>query len=352
MAKILLTADIHFGLPKKLDDILWSVNTIKEYAKKNDIETVVVLGDLFHDRVNINIEVLNAVYAFFEDTKSLGQRWIAFPGNHDMPLRNSWDVNAIKPLAQSLTIIDNVKILKLHGQRFFVVPFIHYESVYMKVIDQLEQKWQEGDVLLTHIGVHNATLNECFLIKNWSTVNFENSLFEHVFAGHFHCHQVVGKRKNVWYPGSPIPFRFDEGMVPHGFLEFDLETKKVEFVKIFDLDLVEGPKPPDYITITDDMVNDDDDLSGDFVRVQLSNDYSKDELLRMQTTLLERGAASVKLNKTKEEKLDLGAIKPKNGVSLQNPTDLFEKWLDHDKPKKLDVSLLKKLNRELLGKRI
>lgn len=347
MTKILLTADIHFGLPKKLDDILWAVNTIKEYASLNNIETIVVLGDLFHDRVNINIEVLNVAYSFFESAKAAGQRWIAFPGNHDMPLRNSWDVNAIKPLAKSLTIIDNVKILKLYGHRFFVVPFIHYESVYMKVIEQLEQKWQKGDTLLTHVGVHNATLNECFLIKNWSTVNFEHSPFERVFTGHFHCHQVVGERKNVWYPGSPIPFRFDEGMVPHGFLEFDLETKNVEFIKIFDLNLVEGPRPPDYITITDDMVEDIGDLSGDFIRVQLNRDYSKDELLRMRMSMLDRGAASVKLNKVKEEKLDLGIVTPKTGVSLQNPADLFEKWLEHDKPKRLDLELLKKLNSEL-----
>jgi DNA repair exonuclease SbcCD nuclease subunit len=352
MAKILLTADIHFGLPQKLTDILWSVNTIKEYALVNNIETIVVLGDLFHDRVNINIEVLNAVYGFFESTKAVGQRWIAFPGNHDMPLRNSWDINALKPLTKSLTIIDSIKILKLHGHRFFVVPFIHYESVYMKVIEQLEQKWQKGDILLTHVGVHNATLNECFLIKNWSVVNFENSLFEHVFTGHFHCHQVVGERKNVWYPGSPIPFRFDEGMVPHGFIELDLETKEVKFIKIFELNLVDGLRPPDYITITDDMVEDGDEFHGDFVRVQLNRDYSKDELIRIQTSLLERGAANVKLNKTKEEKLNLETSVPKSGVSLQNPTDLFEKWLEHDKPKNLDSSLLRKLNSSLLSKSI
>jgi hypothetical protein len=159
----------------------------------------------------------------------------------------------------------------------------------------------------------------------------------------------VGERKNVWYPGSPIPFRFDEGMVPHGFIEFDTETREVEFVNIFKLDLVEGPKPPDYVTVTDDMVIDDYDFSGDHVRVQLNRDYSKDELLRMRTALTEAGAINVKLNKMKEEKLDL-AKTPKSEVSLQDPTNLFEQWLEHDKPKKLDVDLLKKLNIDIIAK--
>ena len=96
------------------------------------------------------------------------------PGNHDMPLRNSWEVNTLKPLNKLLTIIDEIKIIKLYDQRFWVVPFIHYESVYLQILEQIHKQYELGDVLLTHVGVHNATLNECFLIKNWSKVYFPN----------------------------------------------------------------------------------------------------------------------------------------------------------------------------------
>ena len=348
MAKVLITADLHFGLPKKLDDILWSVKTIRAYAAANDVEAVIVCGDVFHDRVNYNIEVLNAAHEFFSETRAMGQEWIVFPGNHDMPLRNSWDVNTLKPLDRVLTVIDDIKLMKLADQRFWVVPFIHYESVYMKVLKSIEDRYEDGDVLLTHVGVNNATLNECFLIKHWSVVDFTQSKFNRVFTGHFHCHQNVGERANVWYPGSPIPFRFDEGMVPHGFIEFDLETQAVDFVEIFGLDLIEGPEPPDYITLTDDMLKEHIHLlKGNNVRVKLNRDYSREELLKIRGEMQNAGIKQVKLNKMKEDKVELDSGS-KNSLSLSSPEALFNQWVEHDKPKKLDMDLLKKLNREIL----
>lgn len=348
MAKILLTADVHFGLPNKLNDILWAMNTIREYARTNNIDTIVVLGDLFHDRVNYNIEVFNAVYSFFEEAKELDQSWVCLLGNHDQYLRHSWKINSLRPLNNVITVIDAVKMIKIGNQRFWIIPFIHYESVYMKVLKKVEEQYEDGDILLTHVGVHNAILNECFLIKNWSIVNFDDSKFDLVFTGHFHCHQSVGEFKNTHYPGSPIPFRFDEGMVPHGFLEFDLDTRDTQFVEIFGLNLVDGPRPPDYITVPDDMLDDELIVSGDNVRVQLTRDYSKDEQLRIRKSLLDQGAVNVKLQMIKEEKIDLAA-NAKSDVSLLSPIDLFNKWLDHDKPKKLDLDLLKKLNNSIIN---
>ena len=347
MPKILMTADVHLGYSQKLNDILWALKTIREYARQNDIDTVIIMGDLFHNRVNINIEVLNAAYEFFEETKKIGQIWLAFQGNHDQYLRHSWKINTLKPLSGVLTVVEGVKLVKLYGQRFWVLPFIHYEAVYMKVLKKIEEQYEDGDVLLTHIGVHNATLNECFLIKNWSIVNFEDSKFDRVFTGHFHCYQNVEGRGNVYYPGSPIPFRFDEGMVPHGFIEYDIDTRDVKFVEIFNLNLIPGPRPPDYITVPDDMLTEDLIVAGDNVRVQLNRDYSKDEQLRIRKSLLDMGAVNVKLQMIKEDKIDLAA-NAKSDVSLLSPVDLFEQWLDYDKPKKLDAKLLKKLNVEIV----
>jgi len=348
MSNIIITADIHFGLAKKLDDILWSVRHIREYAKINDVEIVCVLGDLFHDRENINIEVLNAVYLFLAETKNVyGQQWVLFPGNHDLYMRNTWDINSLHFLNDVATIVEEVKLINILNSRFWIVPFIHFESVYMKIVEAVEELYEDKDVLLTHIGVHNATLNECYMLKNWSTVNFDNSKFDIVFAGHFHCKQKVGD--NVWYPGSPIPFRFDEGMVSHGFIEYDLDSRKIKFIDLFELDLIEGPKPPGYITLTDDMLDCDIELDGDNVRIQLNREYSKDELFRIRESFSKRGVSSIKFMKMKEEKIDLDDRQSKSDLSLNSPLDLFDKWLKHDQPKKLNIEFLQKLNEEVVN---
>lgn len=349
MSRILITADVHFGLSGRLDNILWAMRTIREYAHREKIATVCILGDLFHDRESLNIEVLSKSYQFFEEAKEkYSQKWVIFPGNHDMYLRNSWEINTLQTLNRVAHIVEDVKLLKIDGYRFWIIPFVHYESVYMKVLKQIEERWKPGDVLLTHIGVNNATLNECYLLKHWSIVDFDQSKFDRVFAGHFHCHQNVGSRNNVWYPGSPIPFRFDEGMVPHGFIVYDLDSREVEFVDIFDLSIVDGIRPPDYLTITDEMLSDLTDAAGDHVRIQLLQDYTADGLARMASALKSRGVLSVKFVKQKTQQLDIEQTN--TDLSLEQPTTLFDKWLEHDKPKKLDLELLKKLNTELVSK--
>lgn len=346
MSKILITADIHFGLKGRLKDILWSMQTIREYAKNNNIDTIFVLGDLFHDRESLNIEVLASAYNFFEESlDEYCQEWIIFPGNHDMYMRNSWTVNTLKSLNRVATIIEDIKLVKIDNARFWILPFVHYESVYMKILRSIEEKAHKDDVLLTHIGVNNATLNECYLLKNWSVVDFTESKFNRVFAGHFHCHQKVGD--NVWYPGSPIPFRFDEGMVPHGFIEYDIVTQDVEFIEIMGLDLIDG-KPPDFITITDDMSDDNIDVSGDHVRIKLLEDHSSDWLARIQSKFKQKGALSTKFVKMSDDKIDLDETNSQSDLSLEDPKELFEKWISHDNPKKLNHDLLKKLNKTII----
>lgn len=341
MSKVLITADVHFGYTNRLRDILWAMQTISKYAEQCEIDTIFVLGDLFHDRVQTNIEVMDSVYNFFSEVHAKGQRWIIFPGNHDMFHRNSWKINSLRPIETFATVIYEQKLIKIDNRRFFILPFMHYESVYMQALRELEKHYQSGDVLLTHIGVNNAILNECFLIKNWSSVQFEDSKFDLVFAGHFHCHQQVEGRGNVWYPGSPIPYNFAEGSVPHGFIQYDIETRDVEFIEIFDLKLIDGC-PPDFITILDTDLEDDLPIAGNNVRVHLGHDYSKDELLRVRKLLEDRGALSVKWMKDKDE--EIGLQKKASEISVGNPVLLFKKWLEHDKPKKLDYDLLLKLN--------
>lgn len=346
MSKTLITADIHFGLKGRLNDILWSMKTIRKYASDHEIDTIFVLGDLFHDRESLNIEVLAAAYNFFEETMDeYNQEWIIFPGNHDMYMRNSWAVNTLRSLNKVATVIEDIKLIKLSTARFWVLPFVHYESVYMKILKSIEERIQKGDVLLTHIGVNNATLNECYLLKNWSIVDFTGSKFDRVFAGHFHCHQKVGD--NVWYPGSPIPFRFDEGMVPHGFIEYDLDTREVEFIEIMGLDLVDG-RPPDFITLTDDMLSDDINVSGDHVRIKLLEDHSSDWLMEVQSKFKQKGALSTKFVKVNDDRIDLDEVDSQSDLSLEDPKELFEKWVKHDNPKKLNHDLLKKLNEAII----
>ena len=348
--KIVLTADIHLGLPNKLDDILYSLSCVRKYMYDRDIENMFVLGDLFHNRSVMAIDVMNRSYEFFKATKNIyNQSVYAFPGNHDMWARNSWSINSLRTFADVINIINDVVLMKMGEQIFCIIPFIHYEEVYMKVLNNVVKKLNKADVILTHIGVNGATLNECFLLKNWNIVDFTN-IPNKVYTGHFHCHQQVGS--NLWYPGSQIPFRFDEGSVDHGFIVFDTETGTHEFVKIADCEpepaFASQKRPPDYLTIVDDMIGDMDrkTVFNNHIRISLKRDYVHDEMVVIKQKFLDLGARNISFMKSKINEIDMAKIQ---SVSTNNPANLLKKWFDYDKPDHIKYEKLSDINEGIMA---
>jgi DNA repair exonuclease SbcCD nuclease subunit len=354
--KLAITADVHFGVEGRLDDIEWSVRVIREYCANAGIDTIMVCGDLWHNRKSFDIEVMSRVCNFFEEaTEKYNQSWITFPGNHDMFLRHTWRINSLQPLRKYLTVIDDVKIIQYGDRRFWILPFVTYERSYMTVLSLIEQQYEDGDILLTHIGVRGSILNTCFLMKDWSFVSFDDSRFQHVFTGHFHSKQQVGH--NVWYPGSPIPFKFDEGDVPHGFYVFDTETNNIKFVDIWKAGSQFFPnekQPPQFITVDDNNINSITKPVADnsMIRVILKREYGNDEKLQIKEHLNNLGAKTVRwLNKIPEtvveENRDL-IIQAMNDKVAKY--DLFEIWLKTQKnvEKQYNVQILRRLNNEIV----
>jgi len=334
--RILVTADIHFGYPNRLKDNIWSMMAMSQYATENGIEKIMCLGDFFHNRDHITIDVLNAVHLFFKASK---QEWIMFPGNHDMFMKTSWKINSIRPLEKYATTYNKVSSFELDGRNFVVVPFIHHEAEYMDTIREAEDKYPEDSILLTHIGVNNAVNNSCFLLKNWSNVNLSDIKFSLVLSGHFHNYQVIDDK--ICYPGSPIPFRFDEGMVPHGFLDLDTDTLDVNFV---DLREIRDDCPHDFITITDEIIEEADAANAPFlkgndkVRVVLNKEYSQPELEAIRSRVLAEGAQSVSWMKPRSEECEY-QVEEKVDESIPS----FVRWLDTQNHSKYDKDLLMSL---------
>ncbi len=351
--KICITADIHVGVTGRLHDIMWSLRKIRSHCAENGIKKILVLGDLLHDREHIRSDDLNALVNFLIQTdEEYGIELISFPGNHDMYLKNSWDINSLKPLTRYLTTHHKVTKINIGGVRFWIIPFIHYEDKFMKTLDIVSKKHKEGDVLLTHIGVKSAILNTCFLLKSWSIVDFTNCPFDRVYTGHFHTHQKVGE--NVWFPGSPIPFKFDEGDVDHGFFIFDTETREHEFVSIWaDAENFEDGKniPPQFMTLTDEALDElgPEDIKNNIIRIDRSKEYTHNQSMELREKLHKLGARDVKFmsasSKESRESIELAK------ATAASTSELFDRFLEADKDgvKDLNKNILKKFNDEIIA---
>lgn len=357
--KIIFVADVHFGISGRTDDILNSLKSIREYAHKNEIQSWIILGDLFHDRRGVEWDVLGQVYDFFLETKEkYNQSVMAYPGNHDMFLKNSFEHHSMKALKNIITVIDDIALVKVENQRFRIIPFINYEDVFMNVVNAVmkDNDTSKDDIILTHVGVKNASLNECFLIKHWSFIDFTDVPHK-VFTGHFHCQQQVGK--NLWYPGSPLAFNFSEGLVDHGFIVYDTSSGEHEFVSlqgdnaIEDEDIVPAfNKPARFITITDEMLLDANeikkiDFKNNNIRIAISRDYSRDEIADIRSTLSKMGAKNVTTMKTKEQEVEIDK-EQSDSVSINKPEELLKIWFEKDAPTHISKDLLFSLNKSIV----
>ena len=170
--------------------------------------------------------------------------------------------------------------------------------------------------------------------------------FERVYTGHFHTKQKIG---NVYYPGSPIPFKFDEGDVAHGFYVYNTEENDHKFINIWKAAQKFFPEeiaPPQYCTILDTQVIDipEEHINNNMLRVALQREYTDTEKINIRNKLIEMGARCVRWMNLNIEKDQLKEQTPKS-VSK----DLFKSWIQTDEKgtKDLDLGLLNKLHQEI-----
>jgi DNA repair exonuclease SbcCD nuclease subunit len=267
-----------------------------------------------------------------------------------MVLKHSWDINSIRPLGEILTIIDGVKLLTIDDKRYWILPFVYSESAYMRILERIEKQASKEDVLLTHIGVNNAVQNVCFLLQHWSIVTFIQSKFQRVYAGHYHLYQQVST--NLWYPGSIIPFKFDEGDHEHGFIVYDQDADEHTFVDVF----AEGHKttpaafvPPQFHTFSVDLLDNktEAEVAGNIIRIATARDYTPNECQDIRDRLVAMGAKRVTFINLSAEDAPRDKVAEVEPVKIE---DLFTKWYDQDErgTKDLRRNLAIRLNREIV----
>ena len=350
MANIAITADVHLGLTGRLQDSMYALKTIRAYCQLSKIDIILILGDLFHDRKYLEIDVLNQATDFFEECKrDYKQSWIAFPGNHDMYLRHSWRCNSLDPINDKLEVISGIKDLVIDGRHFHILPFIQQDSIYNQILGEMAKKADEETILLTHIGTKGATFNTCFTQVSGSSITFQDTPYKRIFTGHYHNRQSIGDR--VYYPGSPIPFKHDEGGIPHGFLVLDTTTLEQKFINIQKAGqkfFPNEPQPPNYYTImySDANTTDIDVIQNNHIRVVLNSTIADNERESIRLILQNHNPKSIKFI-TPVEKIQTEASNQE--IKTYGISDYFDRWIKKDKNfKDLDEKLILKLNQEVI----
>ena len=113
--EILVVGDLHLGVNKNnplfFKTALRYADWLVAICQKKNIDTIVQLGDVFHNREMIHLPALNAASEFFDKLKDYNIHVIV--GNHDALYNNISDVNSLKLLSRwpNITIHEKVSTI-------------------------------------------------------------------------------------------------------------------------------------------------------------------------------------------------------------------------------------------------
>lgn len=229
--KIAIVTDTHFGFKNDSPIFLEAyLNFFEEqffpYLLKNDINTVIHMGDVLDRRKYINFNTLRNVRKRFTDffvQKGIDVHCVI--GNHDCYWKNTNEVNSVVEIfGDAFHVYEKPQDVLIGGMICGFVPWISKENA-IEVGEYLKNS--SADAIFGHF-----ELNGYEVVRG---VRHEGGLdpsvlgkFPKVYSGHFHCKQQSG---NVNYLGNPYQMFFSEVDEMRGFHVLDTETGSLEFIE-------------------------------------------------------------------------------------------------------------------------
>lgn len=238
--KIIL-GDLHFGIKRFSTDFLknqldFFYKQLLPYMKENNIQEIIQLGDIFDNRVSVDIEFLNSIDNFFQELKDRNITFYTLLGNHDIYYRNSREVSLIELFSKKF---DNIILFKektevnFGNSKCLFVPWITKNDSFNK------EDIKGYDYIFGHFEIANFQIMKGILDKDsYLTDDFflEQGIKE-VFSGHYH---IKSKGNIVRYVGTPYQLNWGDFEDSKGFYVFnDTELKFIEnnvskkFIKIY-----------------------------------------------------------------------------------------------------------------------
>jgi len=191
-----------------------------DHCKKNNIENIIIGGDILHGKSIIYALAQDVMLQFFNDCNYF-QFWV-IDGNHDLSGKGEDAVSALR----SLEKIPNVHWISKKPEKFENILFVPYST---KVVEQVKKG--KADILISHFGLSEGVLNSGISIISNISMSDLRSRYKLVLLGHYHKPQeIIESNISMYYVGSPIQLDWGEKGDVKRFLIVDSKTLEVESV--------------------------------------------------------------------------------------------------------------------------
>lgn len=229
--KFIFTGDIHLSkysndrinpesnLPERLNDINMVLYQMANYAVKNNIENIVISGDIFHNKSIIHSLAMNLFLFFIRSYKNLN--FIIIDGNHDLSGKGADVVSALSCLDSESNVTRISQPTKIDS-----IMYIPYTYDMIDVI-----KNNTGEYLISHFGLNEGVLNSGISVVSDVKLSDLIGRYGTVLLSHYHKSQEILRDDiRLYYVGSLIQLDWGERDDNKRFLVVDTETGEIKSI--------------------------------------------------------------------------------------------------------------------------
>lgn len=202
--KVLYFSDLHLGVHQNSQTwhkiCLTLADWIASVMVQQDLDTIIIAGDVFHDRHEIGVNTLYAAKLFFEKLSKFQIHII--PGNHDAFLSTNAEINSVEILAQdNIHVYSNTTTVKIGDKALTFCPWKTNINDLNKV-----------DILVGHFDISNFRVTYNKICDHGDSPESLLCKADYVVTGHFHYrdHRTYPDGKYILYLGSPYEMDFGD----------------------------------------------------------------------------------------------------------------------------------------------
>jgi DNA repair exonuclease SbcCD nuclease subunit len=233
--KLAIITDTHIGVRNDSIAFLdnsktFFDNTFFPYLEKNNIKTVLHLGDLVDRRKYINFQTANRLKEdFLDPIKDRNITLHLVAGNHDCFFKNTNEVNALRELVygkyDNSFIYDRyAEIVKFDNLSITLIPWICDDNR-NQILETIQRS--STNICAGHLEIQGFEMYRGSIVSHGDDRSTFGR-FDMVLSGHYHHRSTDG---SIFYLGSHGEFTWSDYDDPRGFHILDTETLELAFIE-------------------------------------------------------------------------------------------------------------------------
>lgn len=236
----LLVGDPHAQV-SDLHEMNLLMDFIESTAQKNDVDSIVFLGDLFHNHNILRLEVIDFWQSRLEKLAKI-KPVVALVGNHDTRgnVEHEWTLNSLTTLKniKNVTVVSTPQII----DEWAYIPYTQNSDLFISTALDMAKT---AKILVCHQTFDGSVYDNGMYAPDGIDPS-ALSVFDKVISGHIHKTQMFS---NIAYVGTPrwmgvADANEDKGIWLTDGSSFDIIKTDAVLSKVVQIEMTESSEPP------------------------------------------------------------------------------------------------------------